>query len=264
MRSDHETAGTVRVTKRCKELLTILRAARWLTTGQVRRRFFPGATADAARKRLRKLAKAGYLVMVRKHRMSEALFTLGREGKRVLERGGAEEIVLERTPPKQLEHFTGVNDVRIAAELAGSLAYFFAHWELPGVGWRHPVIPDAVFSMCERTFAMEFDRGVESVRFFVRTKIAHYRRGLAGFPLAGILVIADRKARAVSLARSIPNERGQFLFAILDDVRTRGLSAPVFYRRMDADPVPLLSKSLLEVSRREESFLPRSGNEPTG
>ena len=95
---------------------------------------------------------------------------------------------------------------------------------------------------------MEFDRGVESVRFFVRTKIAHYRRGLAGFPLAGILVIADRKARAVSLARSIPNERGQFLFAILDDVRTRGFSAPVFYRRMDADPVPLLSKSLLEVS----------------
>jgi hypothetical protein len=242
----------------------MLRAARWLTTGQVHRRFFPRATADAARKRLRKLAESGYLAMVRQHRMGEALFTLGPEGKRALERGGAEEVVMERTPPKQLEHFTGINDVRIAAELAGSLAYFFAHWELPGVGWRHPVIPDAVFSMCGKTFAMEFDRGVESVRFFVRTKIAHYRRGLAGFPLAAVLVIADRKARAVSLARNIPNERGQFLFTTLDDLRTRGLFAPVCYRRLDAAPVPLLSKSLLEVSRREESFLPGRGTEPTG
>jgi hypothetical protein len=130
-----------------------MRAARWLTTGQVRRRFFPGATADAARKRLRKLAASGYLVMIRKHRMSEALFTLGPEGKRALERGGAEEVVLERRLPKQLEHFTGINDVRIAAELAGSLAHFFAHWELPGVGWRHPVIPDAVFSIYGRKSA---------------------------------------------------------------------------------------------------------------
>jgi hypothetical protein len=254
----------MRLTKRCADILPLLRAARWLTTGQVHRRFFPNATVDAARKRLCKLTQGGYLVKFQEHHMAEALFTLGREGKRVLEQSGAEEIVLERKPPKQLEHFTGINDVRIAAELAGSLAYFFACWELPGVGWRHPVIPDAVFSMCGKTFAMEFDRGVESVRFFVRTKIALYRRGLAGFPLTAVLVVADRKARAVSLARNIPNERGQFLFATLEDVRTRGLFAPVWYRRLDADPVSLFSKSLLEVSRREESFLSRRGNEPMG
>ncbi len=66
---------TVRLTPRCMELLRLLQAARWLATGQVRRRFFPHATIDAAHKYLRKLTREGYLLMVRKHRMAEALFT---------------------------------------------------------------------------------------------------------------------------------------------------------------------------------------------
>ena len=49
--------------------------------------------------------------------MSQAIFTLGREGKRVLERASAEPVALERRPPAQLEHLGGVNDIRIAAEL---------------------------------------------------------------------------------------------------------------------------------------------------
>ena len=61
----------------------------------------------------------------------DGLFALGREGKRALEKHGAEEITLERTPPKQWEHFCAINDVRIAAELSGKLSYFFACWELP-------------------------------------------------------------------------------------------------------------------------------------
>src|SRR5438093_13337074 len=98
----------MRLTKRCFDLLKLLRAARWLTTGQVRRRFFPGATADAARKRLRKLADAQYLLMYQEHRMAEAVFALGREGKRAIEKYGAEEITLERTPPRQWEHFCAI------------------------------------------------------------------------------------------------------------------------------------------------------------
>ena len=68
--------------------------------------------------------------------MDEALFRLGRAGKRVLEVARAAPIALERRPPTQKEHFVAVNDMRIAAELAGSLSYFFAYWELPGLGWR--------------------------------------------------------------------------------------------------------------------------------
>ena len=221
---------SVRLTKRCMDLLALLRAARWLTTQQVRRRFFPQATLDATRKRLRKLTKAGYLVMCQEHRMREALFSLGREGKRVLETNGAEEVVLERKVGRQIDHLAGINDIRIAAETTLPLSYFFACWELPAVGWRQPLIPDAVFSSGKHTFAVEFDRGGENMRFFLRTKVAAYLRGLEGFPLTAVLIITDRRARMDSLARAIRDERGRFLFTTIDLVRKHDLAAPIFYR----------------------------------
>jgi hypothetical protein len=238
----------MRLTKRCEDLLNLLRAARWLTTGQVRRRFFSKATADATRKRLRKLTQAGYLVMFREHQMSEALFALGREGKRVLEKSDGTKVTLELGRPKQLDHFIGINDLRIAAELADSLSYFFGCWELPGLGWRYPVIPDAVFSMRGLTFAVEFDRGVESVSFFEKTKVACYRNGLEGFPLTAILVVTDQQTRMESLARELQNERCRFLFTTIDLVTEHGLLAPIFYRQADEEAMPLFEESLLELS----------------
>ncbi len=229
----------MRLTKRCVDLLHLLRAARWLTTRQVRMRFFPTRTADAARKRLRKLTQAGYLMNFREHRMSESLFALGREGKRMLEKSGTEEVALERGRPKQLEHFIAINDVRIAAELAGQLSYFFASWELPGTGWRYSIIPDAVFSMRGKTFAVEVDRGLETVQFFIKTKVSTYRKGFAGFPLAGVLIITDRWARMRSLAGAIPNNGARFLFTTLDLVRERGLLAPIFRRKVNGEGVTL-------------------------
>ena len=149
---------------------------------------------------------------VRKGRMDEALFTLGRAGKRVLEAALVMPVPLERRPPTQREHFLAVNDVRIAAELAGSLSYFFAYWELPGLGWRHSLIPDAVFRMADRTFAVEFDRGVEGIQFFIRTKIAAYGRGLDGLPLTAILIVTDRDARMASLAEGHRRNKGTRAF----------------------------------------------------
>ena len=221
-------------------LLRLLRAARWLTTGQVRRRFFPHATVDAVHKRLRKLTEATYLTMVREHRMTEALFTLGSEGKRVLERTGADEIVLERQPPKQLEHFIGINDLRIAAERSTELGYFFACWELPALGWSHVIIPDAVFSLARRTFAVEFDRGKEGIRYFMRTKLAVYLQGFERFPLAAVLVVTDRKARMVSLANIIADRQSRILYTTLDLVREHGILAPVFHRHVGQDALTLL------------------------
>ncbi len=242
----------MKLTRRCGDLLHLLRAARWLTTGQVQRRFFPQATADAARKRLRKLTQAGYLVRFREHGMSEALFALGPEGKRMLELDG-KEIILERKPPKQLPHFIGVNDLRIAAELAGPVSFFFSYWELPDLGWRYPVIPDAVFSLRGRTFALEFDRGLEGVRFFMNTKIRFYRQGLKGFPLSAVLVVADRKPRMLTLARAISNEGGQFLFSTLEEVKKHGLLAAVFRPQADGGVISLFAGSLVKVSSRQET-----------
>lgn len=219
------------LTPRCVNLLRLLSAARWLTTGQIHYRFFSGASPDAARKRLRKLTEGEYLTMVREGRMNQALFTLGRAGKRVLETATARPVTLERKPPTHREHFLAVNDVRIAAELAGSLSYFFAYWELPGLGWRHSLIPDAVFKMAERTFALEFDRGVEGIQFFIRTKITAYQRGLDGLPLTAILVVTDRDARMVSLATAIGNTKGRVLFSTIGAVRGQGLLGPVFHEQ---------------------------------
>lgn len=220
----------MKLTPRCINLLRLLATARWLTTRQIHHRFFAHASSDAARKRLRKLTAGQYLVTVREGRMNQALFTLGRAGKRVLEAALGAPVALERRPPVQREHFLAVNDVRIAAELTGQLSYFFAYWELPGLGWRHSLIPDAVFKMGDRTFAMEFDRGVEGIQFFLRTKITAYRRGLDGLPLSAVLVITDRDARMASLAKAIGDTKGRMLFSTLDAVRAHGLLGPVFHR----------------------------------
>ena len=219
----------MRLTARCMDLLRLLRTARWLTTGQIHRRFFPAATPDAVRKRLRKLATGGYVAVVRRDRMSQALFTLAREGKRILELMDTDAVTLERKPPIQLEHFVGINDLRIAAELAGGLQYFYAAWELPGVGWKHPLIPDGLMAFGDRPFALEFDRGVEGVQFFVRTKMRVYRHGLDGFPLSAVLIVTEGKARMLSLAKAIGDQRGKVLFAALASIRDDGLLAPIFY-----------------------------------
>ncbi len=230
----------MKLTPRCINLLRLLSSARWLTTRQIHSRFFAGATPDAARKRLRKLTAGEYLVMVREGRMNQALFTLGRAGKRVLEAARVTSPALERRPPAQREHFLAVNDVRIAAELAGSLSYFFAYWELPGLGWRHSLIPDAVFRIGDRTFAVEFDRGVEGIQFFIRTKIAAYRRGLDGLPLTAVLIVTDRDARMASLAKAIGETKGRMLFSTLDAVRVHGLLGPAFHREPGDTGVPLV------------------------
>ena len=159
--------------------------------------------------------------------MHGAVFALGIQGKRVLEKNGNDEIGLERRPPKQLEHMTGINDIRIAAEMAEGLAYFFAAWELPGIGWKLPMVPDAVFQIADRTFAAEYDRGLEGLKYFVGSKIAWYRRGLSEFPLAAVLVVADRDARMRTLDRAINDRDGMFLCTTIDAVVQEGLPQPM-------------------------------------
>lgn len=239
MRYYGETTG-MRLTARCVNLLSLLLSARWLSTDQIHRRFFPDATTDATRKRLRKLARAGYVVRVQRDRMKQALFRLGPEGKRILEARSHQSVQLERRPPEQVEHFTCVNDVRIAVELAGGVSYFFAYWELPRLGWRHAIIPDALFAFGERTYALEFDRGVEGVRFFVSTKMNEYRRGFEGTPLSAVIVVADRRPRMEALAKAINDPTGRVLFSTIDLVRAQGLASPVFYRSVGESAVALV------------------------
>jgi hypothetical protein len=186
---------------------------------------------EAARRRLRKLERGQYVFRYRGNRMAESLFSLGPQGRRIVEKDTGREIRLERRPPKQLEHFLGINDLRIAAEACSELAYFFACWELPGLRWRYPIVPDAVFSVKGRTYAAEFDRGQEGLRFFVRTKLATYADGLVGFPLAAVLIIAERETRMRSLLSCAPATRTPLLFTTIDRLREQGLRGAVFCNR---------------------------------
>src|SRR5689334_14732823 len=66
LRGNGTAAGAMRLrlTSRCREILRFMPTARCLSTTQAHRRFFRGASMSAVRRRLRLLAKAGYL---RKH-----------------------------------------------------------------------------------------------------------------------------------------------------------------------------------------------------
>lgn len=215
------------LTPRCVNILRLLQAARWLSTPQIQRRFFPGVTPDAVRKRLRKLTRAGYLGTVRQSPMSPALFRLGPAGKRLLEESGADGIPLERTLPAQIDHLLGINDLRLTAELTSRLDWFFACWELSRLRWPHAIIPDGLMSLADRTFALEFDRGGEGSKI-VQTKFAAYRKGLPGFPIYGVLVVVDRASRMAALAKAAGESSG-VLFSTVDLVRNQGFSAPIFY-----------------------------------
>lgn len=116
------------------------------------------------------------------------------------------------------------------------------------------MIPDAVFALGDRTFAVEFDRVSENIRFFMRTKMATYRRGLDGLPLTAILVVTGSRARLESLAKAIRNESQAVLYSTIDLVREHGIVAPVFYRPPSVRGISLGEKSLVELSCRQESF----------
>lgn len=195
----------VRLTNRDERMLAKLVPARWLTTRQVRRLFFADASLSAARRRLRKLAGARYLRAYREHRMAEALYTLGPKGEVVLEEKGLD-FRREQTPRKQLAHFVGVNDLRIAVERSSTpVVYFFAAWELASLGWTYRVIPDAVFALDggkRRTFLAEYDRSNEPVHDFAK-KLRCYQGGLQGFPFDGVLVLTKTQGRIVSLRRHL-------------------------------------------------------------
>ena len=123
---------------------------------------------------------------------------------------------------------------------------------MPAAGWQHSLIPDAVFALGNRTFAVEFDAASEGVQFFVRTKIAGYRRGLAGLPLTAVLVVADREARMEALERAVADAGGQFLFTTIADIRKRGLRAPIYHRHCGG----ICS---LEMFRRENGSVSANG-----
>ena len=201
--------------------------SKWLSTSQLQRLYFPDVTADAARKSLRRLSQAEYLLSFRENLMAEALYAVGSKAKALLATKGLE-VELCRTPPGQVEHLIGINDIRIAVEAEPSrVAYFFAFWELPQFQWDHAVIPDALFALMlpeRRTFVVEYDRGNET-REQLSRKFLAYGEGLSGFLLDAVILVTDTPERLETVRRHLrhPVISLRLLGTTLDIIRAIGV-----------------------------------------
>ncbi len=182
------------------------------------------------RRRLRALAETGFLVA--EHRaFQEAIYAVGPRGRTILT-GYLAEVECPRVPHR-LSHVIAVNDFRVALESGGNpIKFFFAYWELARLGWDHPIIPDAVFSLDRegtRTFMAEYDRGTESPKI-IRAKLPRYSQLLPLFPFDAVLFLVDTEEARVSLSKVLSQEVLDFtlLVGCHDDVRLLGLWGEVF------------------------------------
>ena len=164
--------------------------------------------------------------------MAEALYAVGSKAKALLATKGLE-VELCRTPPGQVEHLIGINDIRIAVEAEPSrVAYFFSFWELPQFHWDHAVIPDALFALkCpERcTFVMEYDRGNET-REQISRKFLEYGAGLSSFLFDAVILVTDTPERLETVRHHLRHRlvSVRLLGATLSAIKTIGVHAVEF------------------------------------
>lgn len=223
---------TVRLTERDLQMLVKCALCRWLTTDQLRRLYFPAATLNAVQKRLRKLSEAGYLRSYREHPTSESVHALGPKGKPLVEERGIEATLVDEVP-RQMAHLLGVNQVRVAVEQSAvPVGYFFAYWQLADLGWRYPVIPDAVFAACvpeRRTFLVEYDRGTETLDK-LSEKLRRYADGLEGFAFEAVLIVTEEMRRFDLVSREMRRKQVSVpaLVSTLEEIRGAGVFEAAF------------------------------------
>lgn len=238
------------ITKRDRELFQLLAAARWLSTRQVHRRFFPSRSVNAVNKRLRKLVDGGFLRMSRPDRTAEAYVRLGSASRSLLD--GA--VTIPKRLPKHLEHFRRINDVRLwflqQQDSHGlPLTRFAAEWEFRNVGQAWPVVPDglALLGVPEGrgSIAVEVDCATEPVALF-RDKMRHYLDPDSRF--RWVLIGAPGWRRVRSLVRALyDTETGRgptWLLVDLERLEDTSVSARGFIalnRPDDSDESVLVS-----------------------
>ena len=187
-------AGTKTVvTARDRELFSVLRAARWLSTEQIRRHLFPAASTNAVNKRLRKLTRGGFLYAIRPGRTETLYFRLTNRANVVT--GCAERHRAHRFPT-QVRHFSAINDVRLWFH-AGScpdfrLVTFHAEWDYRRFQSKAAIIPDATVDI-ERAqliqrVAIEVDCNTENASMLAKKVRAYRSRQFQRSNLSGLIL----------------------------------------------------------------------------
>jgi hypothetical protein len=181
---------------RDREIMKLLLRARWLSTQQIRDRFFPGRTANAVNKRLAKLTTAGLLRVVRPHMTSQCWYRPSAAGAALLAQDASNGGTSVRYGfPRQLDHFARINDLRLWFELqeALNLRGFLAEWEYKQVGVRPTVVPDALAFLEQDgrhgVLAIEVDCGTENADVLVRKMRAYASTTARNFIVAVFMCV---------------------------------------------------------------------------
>ncbi len=193
------------VTARDRGLFELLGRARWLSTAQIQRRFFPGKSLNAVNKRMRRLVRAQYLRRVRPTLMDQCYFRLTATGADRLRDDGGRSIGVPKRFPRQVSHFAAINDVRLwlDAQFARGAASFWAEWELKDLN-RDRIVPDGVallrLDSGTRRLAIEVDLATENSQFLVQKMKTYDELALRReLPFDAVLVTATGWPRLRSL-----------------------------------------------------------------
>jgi hypothetical protein len=247
--SDEKASMTIRIMERDIQILELLAATGWLSTRQIQYALFPDAIMKVVNKRMRKLTEARYLEKVRLSRTDQNLYRLGSEGRKVVagetnfpEAG----IVLMRKPPRELDHFMAINDLRLFFEKeirkrGGEMKFFFADLELKKRGEQSPIIPDAIMRFVldgrDYRFAIEYDNGTETSRYFASQKVRKYihiasaHRPIFSLMDFRVLVFTENSKTALKLMRGSIRERpprGLFYFAVKSEMAPEDILSDIY------------------------------------
>jgi hypothetical protein len=265
-----------------------LNAAGWLTTRQIQEYFFPGRSANAVSKRLRKLVDGKYVAIARLSSTEPALYRLAGQGKLALiehSQLGDRDITIPNQLPRKLKHFTAINDLRFYFEhLSGNLnvelVFFFSERELSAYYPKartsadiilpllatYKILPDAIAririasdgAIRELDLAIEYDSGTEHAAFFGRTKIKGYASLLAQnherLEDFKVLTVASSIKRIISLMRQAAGYQPplhQFYFALMEQLNQQEWEASDIF----LDPydffIPVRQGSQIRVIEKE-------------
>jgi hypothetical protein len=183
------------LTDRDRELFKLLSQARWLSTAQIGRRFFPGVSMNAVSKRLRRLVSGGLLFGTRPERTGESFFRLTRQGAGEV----GEDVVVPRKLPAQLKHRRLINDIRLwLATCSMATHRFLAEWEFRLPVTKESQVPDAVLVVNvhghERRLAVEVDCGTENASVLAK-KLRGYGGVLTSGRLSGVVMFLPGQRR---------------------------------------------------------------------
>ena len=77
--------------------------------------------------------------------------------------------------------------------------------QLANLGWKHPVIPDAIFAIrvpARQRFAVEYDRLTEGLEVLA-SKLDSYSAGIPGFSFEAVVIVTERDRRLDLLTREM-------------------------------------------------------------